>query len=72
MGSKPWVVNLTWEERLLREETIRKSASRKWTEAGCPPGRYAHFRLQAEKEYDWHLFRQWQDKPLGFLTAPPV
>jgi hypothetical protein len=72
MGNKPWVANLSGPERLLREKTIRKSACQKWTEAGCPPGRYAHFRLQAEREYDWQLFRQWQDRPSGFLAAPPV
>jgi Protein of unknown function (DUF2934) len=72
MGNKPWVVTLSGPEKLLREKTTRKNACQKWTEAGCPTGRYADFRLQAEREYDWHLFRQWQDRPSGFLAAPPV
>jgi Protein of unknown function (DUF2934) len=72
MSNKPWVVHLSSEEKLLREETIRQNASQKWTEAGCPPGRYAGFWLRAEEEHDWPLFRQWQDKPFAFLTGPPV
>jgi hypothetical protein len=65
MSDKPWVVNLTWKEKLFRGEVIRKNASRKWTEAGCPPGRYADFWLQAEEEYDGRLFRQWEDNRPG-------
>jgi hypothetical protein len=72
MGNKPWVASLSREEKLLRDEAIRTNASQKWTAAGCPPGRYADFRLQAEREYDWHLFRRWQGRPSGFLAAPPV
>jgi hypothetical protein len=72
MSNKPWLESLTWKEKLLRAEAIRKSASQKWTEARCPPGWYADLWLQAEEEYDWRLFRRWQDRPRGFLTAPPV
>jgi hypothetical protein len=72
MSNKPWVVNLTWKEKRFRAEMIRKSTARKWTEAGRPPDRYADFRLRAEEEYDWQLFRRWQDRPCAFLTAPPV
>jgi hypothetical protein len=72
MTNKPWVANLTWKEKLFRAEVIRKSAAQKWTEAGCPPGRYADFWHQAEEEYDWRLFRRWEEKPFAFLTAPPV
>jgi hypothetical protein len=72
MSNKPWLVNLRREDKLLREKTIRKNATQKWMEAGCPPGRYADFGLQAEKDYDWLLFQQWQDRPLAYLIAPPV
>ncbi len=70
MSNKPWVTNLTWKEKLFRAEMIRKSACRKWAEAGCPPGRYADFWLRAEEEYDWRLFQRWQDRPCPFLTGP--
>jgi hypothetical protein len=70
MIAKPWVAHLSRAEKRLRREAIRRAACRRWAEASCPPGRYPEFWRRAGQEYDWLLFRRWQDRPCGAWALP--